>query len=149
MTKPTQLYVATTLIIKHEDKYVLIERKNPPYGFALPGGFLEPNLTGVKNGEKEAKEETNLEILIHNPYTPIVFSSPDRDPRSRVVDLIYIATGTGKLAAGDDAKAVHEFWPDEIEKMFGKNKFAFDHEDILKHYFSRRMFYDYSGNDRR
>ena len=142
MTLPEKLYVTTTLILKVEDKYVIIGRKNPPYGFALPGGFLEPYLDAVQNGIKEGKEETNLEIDIINPTTPMVYSSPKRDPRSRVVDLVFIANGSGNLKAGSDAKQTYLLELEDLVSMFDQNKFAFDHEEILKTYLRMEGLYD-------
>lgn len=116
--------------IENEGKkhIVLIERKNPPYGLALPGGFVDYGESVTDALKREMKEEINLEIedielLCEN-------SNPDRDPRQHVVSLTFVAKGKGILEAKDDAKKVILVPINEIE---GK-KMAFDHENILKYY---------------
>ena len=139
---PNKMYVATDIIIEYDngkkDGIIMITRKFPPYGIALPGGFLESYLTAAENAIKEAKEETGLEIKISKEIQSWVNSSPDRDPRGRVVSVTYVATGIGKLKAGDDAKTASLYSIDEIISMLGKSKFAFDHENILKRYLKER-----------
>ena len=110
---------------------VLIKRKNPPQGYALPGGFAEYGITLEQNAKKEAKEETNLYVNIENPGKPLVFSNPDRDPRGHMISNLYFAKGKGDLKAGDDAKAADVYTVKEIIGMIGLNLFAFDHEDII------------------
>lgn len=110
---------------------VLIQRKNPPKGYALPGGFAEWGLTLEENAIKEAKEETNLEVELENPGKPLVFSSPDRDPRGHMISNLYFAKGKGELKAGDDAKAADVYSIEDISDMLGMNLFAFDHEQII------------------
>jgi len=110
---------------------VLIKRKNPPKGYALPGGFAEYGITLEDNARKEAKEETNLEVELENPGKPFVFSSPDRDPRGHMISNLYFAKGRGELRAGDDAKAADVYTVNEIVSMLGKSLFAFDHEKII------------------
>lgn len=110
---------------------VLIKRKNPPKGYALPGGFAEYGLTLEENAIKEAKEETNLEVELENPGRPLVFSSPDRDPRGHMISNLYFAKGKGELKAGDDAKAADVYSIEDIAGMLGMNLFAFDHEEII------------------
>lgn len=110
---------------------VLIKRKNPPRGYALPGGFAEYGITLEDNARKEAKEETNLEVEIQNPGKPLVFSNPKRDPRGHMVTNVYLAEGRGELKAGDDAKDAGIYTIKEILHMLGMNQFAFDHEQII------------------
>ena len=110
---------------------VLIKRKNPPRGYALPGGFAEYGITLEDNARKEAKEETNLEVELENPGKPLVFSSPDRDPRGHMISNTYFAKGKGELKAGDDAKDADIYTIKEILHMLGMNQFAFDHEEII------------------
>ena len=147
---PKKVYGATDIIIEYNDGHkegiVLIERLNPPYGFALPGGILETYLSPGENAVKEAKEETNLEVIIEDEERPfLVKGKPDRDPRARVVSLVYIAKGTGTLKAGDDAKKAGVYTTQEIiDDFLGRNPFAFDHEDIIKSYL---QFKGYSSEE--
>ena len=121
---------------------VLIERKNPPYGIALPGGFAEYGLTLEENARKEALEETGLEVILENPNHPLcVYSDPDRDPRAHMISVSYVGKGYGRLRAGDDAKKAWHYTIEETKDLLGKNKFAFpDHEAIIKEYMIQRGY---------
>ena len=107
---------------------VLIKRKNPPSGWAIPGGFVDYGESLEEAARREAKEETNLDVkLIRQFHT---YSDPARDPRHHTISTVYVAKGKGKLQAGDDALEIGLFaesdLPDEI---------AFDHRAILYDYF--------------
>ncbi len=135
-------YPATDIIIEYSDGIkegiILIERKNPPYGIAIPGGFAEVGITLEENAMKEAKEETNLEIEIENPGRPWVYSSPYRDLRKHVISNTYIAKGKGKLLAGDDAAGAKIYSIDEVRELILEQRLAFDHGTILEEYFKHR-----------
>jgi len=110
---------------------VLIKRKNPPYGWAIPGGYVDYGESLEKAAMREAKEETNLDVkLIKQFHT---YSDPNRDPRHHSISTVYIAKGKGILKAKDDAIEIGIFnetnLPDNI---------AFDHRSILKDYFKTR-----------
>ena len=117
------------IIIKIDSKgIVLIKRKNPPYGCAIPGGFVDYGESLEEAAVREAKEETNLDVkLIRQFHT---YSDPKRDPRHHSISTVYIAKGEGILKAKDDALEIGIFiksnLPDEI---------AFDHRNILTDYF--------------
>ena len=119
------------IIIEIKSKgIVLIKRKNPPYGWAIPGGFVDYGESLEKAAVREAKEETNLNVtLIRQFYT---YSDPKRDPRHHSISTVYIAKGKGILKAKDDAVEIGVFTqsnlPDEI---------AFDHRSILHDYFKQ------------
>ena len=119
------------IIIEIKSKgIVLIKRKNPPYGWAIPGGFVDYGESLEKAAVREAKEETNLNVkLIRQFYT---YSDPKRDPRHHSISTVYIAKGKGILNAKDDAVEIGVFTqsnlPDEI---------AFDHRSILHDYFKQ------------
>ena len=119
------------IIIEIESKgIVLIKRKNPPYGWAIPGGFVDYGESLEKAAVREAKEETNLNVtLIRQFYT---YSDPKRDPRHHSISTVYIAQGKGIPKAKDDAVEIGVFTqsnlPDEI---------AFDHRSILHDYFKQ------------
>jgi len=124
-------YPTTDIIIEYQGGIVLIERKNYPYGWAIPGGFHEVGLTAEDNAEKEAKEETGLDIDIK--YLLGVYSDPKRDPRAHTISTVYVAWGSGKLNAGDDAKNARIF----KEHQIPWGQIAFDHDRILSDYFGR------------
>jgi ADP-ribose pyrophosphatase YjhB (NUDIX family) len=117
------------IIIEIESKgIVLIKRKNPPYGWAIPGGFVDYGESLEEAAVREAKEETSLDVkLIRQFHT---YSDPKRDPRHHSISTAYIAKAKGMPKAKDDALEIGIFndltLPDEI---------AFDHRSILKDYF--------------
>jgi len=130
----------TDIIIEYQNGIVLIERKNPPYGLAIPGGFAEFGLSLPDNARKEAREETNLEIIIENEDMPMVFSDPDRDPRYHMISVAYIARGFGKLQAGDDAQAARVYTINQVRDLIENNRLAFDHARILTKYLKHRGY---------
>ena len=110
---------------------VLVERKNHPYGWALPGGFAEAGDSLEKNAIREAKEETSLSISgLKQLHT---YSDPRRDPRMHTVSTIFVAKGRGRLKAASDAKKVMAVDPTRI-----KVKLAFDHARIIRDYLRSR-----------
>lgn len=110
---------------------VLIKRKNPPYGWALPGGFVDYGETLELAAKREAKEETSLDIqIVRQMFT---YSDPKRDPRFHTITTVYIAKAKGIPVAKDDAAEVGVFSRDEIDFPL-----AFDHAKILEDYFNSR-----------
>jgi ADP-ribose pyrophosphatase YjhB (NUDIX family) len=108
---------------------VLIERINPPYGWALPGGYVDYGESLEEAAVREAKEETSLEIeLRHQLHT---YSDPLRDPRQHTISTVYIARGLGQPQARDDAKNIGVFTERDI-----RFSLAFDHDKILEDYFN-------------
>src|SRR4030043_597713 len=113
------------IIIEIESKGILlIKRKNPPFGWAIPGGFVDYGESLEMAAVREAKEETNLDVkLIRQFHT---YSEPKRDPRHHSISTVYIAKAEGKPQAKDDALEIQIFnestLPDDI---------AFDHRSIL------------------
>jgi ADP-ribose pyrophosphatase YjhB (NUDIX family) len=108
---------------------VLIERKNPPPGWALPGGFVEYGETLEQAAIREAREETSLEVTLVQQFH--TYSDPGRDPRFHTISTVFIATAVGLPQGGDDADQAGVFSREEI--IF---PLAFDHREILKDYFS-------------
>ena len=129
--KPTSLYrnpVPTVdIIINLNGGVVLIERRNPPFGWALPGGFVDYGETLENAARREAKEETGLEV--HNLMQFRAYSDPARDPRQHTISMVFSAEATGVPIAGDDAKNVRIFPLHELPTPL-----CFDHAAILSDY---------------
>ncbi|MCX7613753.1 MAG: NUDIX domain-containing protein [Caldimicrobium sp.] len=123
---------AVDLIIEYQGGIVLIDRKNPPLGLALPGGFVEYGETLEEAAIREAKEETNLEVELLKILG--CYSDPKRDPRFHTISTVFIAKGFGILMGKDDAKEAVVLKPEEIPWP----KLVFDHEKILKDYIKRK-----------
>lgn len=114
-------------IIIYEGGIVLIKRTNPPFGWALPGGFVDYGETLESAAIREAKEETGLDIILTGQFH--TYSDPNRDARFHTITTVYIARGTGTLLAGDDAAEARVYTRDNLPDM------AFDHRHILQDYF--------------
>ncbi len=120
--------VAVDIIIKLENgQIVLIERHNPPYGWALPGGFVECGESLEEAAVREAKEEICLDI--RNIQQFHTYSKPDRDPRFHCVSTVFLAEATGKPRAASDAKNCQTFDLNALPEVL-----AFDHGKILQDY---------------
>jgi len=119
------------IIIKFAEGIVLISRKNPPQGWALPGGFVDYGETLEQAAIREAKEETNLDVEIQ--YLLGCYSDPKRDPRFHTVSTVFVAKGKGELKGMDDAKEAKVFKLEEIPWDF----LAFDHAQILKDFLEK------------
>jgi len=131
--KPVSLYrnpVPTVDVIIEIDGQgiILIKRKNPPPGWALPGGFVDYGETLEDAAIREALEETSLNVTLQGLSG--VYSSPDRDPRQHTISTVFIATASGTPRARDDAADIGIFSEENIPKIL-----AFDHEKILADYF--------------
>ena len=126
---PITPLVAVDAIIETGEGIVLIERKNPPYGWALPGGFVDYGESLETAVCREMKEETGLDIdLVRQLHA---YSDPARDTRNHTVSVIFIATASGIPKAGDDAGKAEIFTRDTLPE-----EIAFDHRQILDDYFS-------------
>ncbi len=115
------------IIIEIGDRIVLIERKNLPYGWALPGGFVDYGESYETAALREAKEETGLKITGLRQFH--TYSDPDRDPRGHTASTVFIGRADGSPCAGDDAKRAELFDQDSLPPL------AFDHGKILADYF--------------
>jgi len=107
---------------------VLINRKNPPFGWALPGGFVDYGETLEEAARREAREETSLEIELLSQFH--TYSDPKRDPRQHTISTVFIARVQGIPKAQDDAREIGIFTQKEINFPL-----AFDHQKILEDYF--------------
>jgi 8-oxo-dGTP diphosphatase len=111
---------------------VLIERKNPPHGWALPGGFVDYGESLESAAVREAEEETSLQVqLIEQFYT---YSDPSRDPRHHTISTVYIATARGAPKGADDAKTAKVFAAGQLPQPI-----VFDHPQILSDYFTYKQ----------
>jgi ADP-ribose pyrophosphatase YjhB (NUDIX family) len=120
------------IIIEIQSKGIaLIKRKNPPYGWALPGGFVDYGESLEEAAVREAKEETDLDVeLIGQFHT---YSDPARDPRHHSISTVYIAKAKGTPQAGDDAIDIGIFNDSSLPDAI-----AFDHRSILRDYFNSK-----------
>lgn len=109
---------------------VLIERRYPPHGWALPGGFVDIGEPLGHAAVREALEETSLSIELVEQF--FSYSAPTRDPRRHTVSTVFVATAQGTPKAADDAGRVAVFTEDNLPDM------AFDHGQILADYFAYR-----------
>jgi ADP-ribose pyrophosphatase YjhB (NUDIX family) len=128
---PRNPLVTVDAIIQIGEGIVLIKRKNPPPGWAFPGGFVDYGETLEEAVLREAKEETGLDIkLVRQFHT---YSDPDRDPRHHTIATVFIAAASGRPNAGDDAKEAKIFTEDNLPE-----EIAFDHRQILDDYFNNK-----------
>jgi len=121
-------YVTVDAIIELPEGIVIIKRSNPPFGWALPGGFVDYAESLEDAVIREAKEETDLDLTQVQQFH--TYSDPQRDPRFHTIGTVFIAQAKGTPKAGDDAAQIKVIQLSQIEKL----EFAFDHKKILKDY---------------
>lgn len=130
MPRPVTPLLTVDVIIELADRpgrpIVLIERANPPYGWALPGGFVDVGERLEAAAVREAREETSLAVRLNLLLG--CYSAPDRDPRGHTVSAVYVGEAAGEPRAADDAKHLELFDPREPPAL------AFDHALILRDY---------------
>ncbi len=119
------------IIIRIGDEIVLIERKNPPHGWAIPGGFVDYGESYENAAVREAKEETGLDVTLVRQFH--TYSKPDRDPRQHTASTVFIATATGSPHGGDDARQAKTFSRDRLPEL------VFDHAGIVDDFFNNRF----------
>ncbi|MCX5862384.1 MAG: NUDIX hydrolase [Desulfomonile sp.] len=119
----------TDVVIRNGDGIVLIKRKNPPPGWAIPGGFIDYGESAEEAAIREAMEETSLEI--RDLMLLGVYSKADRDPRQHTISIVFTAFSQGVPKAADDAIEVGVFTRDNLPTPL-----AFDHDQILDDFFS-------------
>jgi ADP-ribose pyrophosphatase YjhB (NUDIX family) len=129
-TPPKTPYLTVDCIIRYQGGIILIERRYPPKGWALPGGFVEIGETVEQAVRREMKEETNLELANLKLFG--VYSDPARDPRFHTVSVVYTADGKGVLQGGSDAKVAKVFKLNELPE-----EIPFDHRGIIGDYVTR------------
>ena len=116
------------ILIEIDGGIVLIERKNPPHGWAIPGGFVDYGESMETAAVREAKEEISLDVeLVEQLHT---YSDPKRDTRGHTISTVFIATAKGTPKGADDAKNAVMFREGNLPSPI-----AFDHPKILQDYF--------------
>ena len=129
--RPETPLLAADAIIELMDQpgrpIVLIERKNPPYGWAIPGGFVDVGERLETAAIREAKEEVCLDITFKALLE--MYSDPKRDDRGHTVTAVYVAEAKGIPQAADDAKNLAVFELDNLPQDL-----AFDHSQVLDDY---------------
>lgn len=125
----TPKIAADTIVINSNKEVLLIKRKNPPYGWAIPGGFVDYNERVEEAANREICEETGLQLDYVNLFG--VYSSPDRDIRGHTVSVVYYSYCDEVPRAGDDAKEVCFFSFQKLPDL------AFDHSTILKEFYNK------------
>ena len=135
MPKPVTPIIAADALIELVDRpgnpIVLIKRENPPYGWAIPGGFVDVGESVPAAAVREAKEETCLDVELVCLLG--CYSDPSRDPRGHTVTMIYVARASGDPVAADDAADVAVFDPVNVDVDL-----AFDHEKVIADYLDWR-----------
>lgn len=136
MGRPVTPLLAADAIIELIDRshrpIVLIERRNPPYGWAIPGGFVDVGESLEHAAVREAREETGLVVTLKALLGN--YSNPARDPRGHTVTAVYVAEARGEPQAQDDAKSLRAFAVDALPA-----ELAFDHAQVLQDYLRFRQ----------
>ena len=131
MPLPATPALTVDIIIEWSDRpdrpIVLIERRNLPHGWALPGGFVEVDETVEQAAVREAREETTLVVTLTALLG--VYSDPARDARGHTVSVVFVGQARGVPVAQSDAKAIEVFSLDRLP-----SRLAFDHARILHDY---------------
>ncbi len=126
--RPETPQLTVDAIIEINGGIVLVERRYPPEGWAIPGGFVDPGESLLEAVKREALEETSLKIDVIELFH--IYSKPWRDPRGDTVSAVYQCRADGTPVGGDDAAKAAVFYENQLPE-----KIAFDHREILQQFF--------------
>ena len=125
--------IIVELVDRPHRPIVLIERQNPPLGWAIPGGFVDYGESVETAAVREAQEEISLSVDLIEQFQ--TYSDPNRDPRQHTISIVFLATATGEPQAADDAKNLGIFHPWDLPANL-----CFDHGKILRDYWRYRYY---------
>ena len=127
------------IVIRQADCIVLIRRRNPPQGWALPGGFVDVGETVESAACREAQEETGLKVVLESLLH--VYSDPARDPRHHTISVVFVGTAQGTPVGLDDAAEARRVPLTELQEVLAApvptidgQAIVFDHAHILRDY---------------
>ena len=130
METPRQPRLTVDVIVEREGAVLLVKRKHPPLGYALPGGFVDYGESLETAAIREAKEETDLDVTLVRQFH--AYSDPARDPRAHTISMVFLAEARGEPRGGDDASEARFFSLDALPDL------VFDHAEILADYRRQR-----------
>ncbi|NET62844.1 MAG: NUDIX hydrolase [Symploca sp. SIO2E6] len=125
--------IIVELVDRPHRPIVLIERKNPPLGWAIPGGFVDYGESAETAAVREAQEEISLTVDLIEQFQ--AYSDPNRDPRQHTISVVFLAKATGEPRAADDAKNLGIFHHWDLPANL-----CFDHDKILQDYWNYRYY---------
>lgn len=131
MELPETPKLTVDAVVYFRGRIVIIERKFPPLGLAVIGGFVDVGESCEQAAIREVKEETGLDVWIRGLIG--VFSDPERDERGHLVSVAYLAEADdrGRIVPQDEEiKSVKAYSESELLGELGY-QLVIDHRRIL------------------